>query len=88
MCAEDAGRAAALDLSEAVARQTNTDADATSPWAVLSPGPQINTRSCRSVLHVTVLIIPLVISNATGLRGSLTQLFKVVLSFRMVTQAR
>jgi len=53
MFAEDAGRAAALDVSKAVARQTNADADTTRPWTVLSP--QIEVRSY--VLHVTVLII-------------------------------
>jgi len=42
MCTVDAGRTAALDVSKAVASQTNADADVTGPWTVLSP--QIEAR--------------------------------------------
>jgi len=82
MCAEDAGRAAALDVNEAVARQTNADVDVTSPGTVLSL--QIEARFC--VLLVTATIITLVISNAPNLRLNLEQLFKCMLNFRMATK--
>jgi len=51
MCAADAGRAAALGVSEDVARQTNAGADARSLQTGLNP--QITARSC--VLLATAL---------------------------------
>ena len=60
VCAVDAERVAALDVSEDVACQTIAGADAASLQTVQSP--QIEARSC--VLLVTALSITLLISNA------------------------
>jgi len=79
----DAGRAAALGVSEDVARRTNAGADATSLQTGIHP--QIAARSC--VLIATALNTTLMISNALRWRQSLAQLFKSVLILQRATKA-
>ena len=72
MCSADAGRAAALDVSEDVALPTTAGADAKSLQTGLNP--QIAARSC--VLIAIALNTALEISNALRWRQSLAQLSK------------